>query len=188
MAADLSVRDVVSASLSDLLQIKRSDLVTERRDMNLNYGSLFLAHQLTSAGADKQEVARLRRDSRSMIEIADEKHADWKQIGTVAKKLNGKIEEHLYARFLSDKADKARDSADNYDPRFDGVQSDVEVSQDDLEAAQDVYTRWKDVAARRPGSSSALDDLTEKQAREGQDHVKTGAPTAGQVGSTGPKN
>jgi hypothetical protein len=46
MASDTTGRRVVSMTMSDMLNMKRSDLVKLRKTLNLNYGAAFIAHQL----------------------------------------------------------------------------------------------------------------------------------------------
>src|SRR5438046_10338601 len=50
MATDPTGRRVVSITVADTLEAKRTDLVLERRAMNINYGDLFVAHTLEKSG------------------------------------------------------------------------------------------------------------------------------------------
>ena len=50
MATDVNARSIVSRSMSDMLKIERNQFERERRAMNLNYGCLFIAHELTAGG------------------------------------------------------------------------------------------------------------------------------------------
>jgi hypothetical protein len=52
MASDTTGRRVVSITMSDMLNMKRSDLVKLRKNLNLSYGSAFIAHQLIINGVD----------------------------------------------------------------------------------------------------------------------------------------
>lgn len=177
MAADATGHRLVSATIADMLQIKRPELVQQRLKMNLSYGSLFLAHQLAANGADMTEIAKQLQGGKTIVQVANDQNAKWKQIFTAAKKLNGKIEEHVYSHFIDDKPDKARDEADHYDPFADVVQADNDVSVDDLDAARDVYVRWRDLADQRAGrQGSRLGTADEQVARQGHDPIKTGAP------------
>jgi hypothetical protein len=124
MAADATGHRIVSATMADMLQVKRPELVQQRLKMNLSYGSLFLAHQLVAGGANLDDIASGIQGGKSLSQIANERNADWKQILEVAKKLNGKIEEHVYSHFIDDKSDKARDEADHYEPFADMVKAD----------------------------------------------------------------
>lgn len=163
MATDGTGRRVVSITVADALGVKRSDLVMERRDMNVNYGDLFVAHTLAKSGAKMEDIAAQLKAKKSMGDIANAQHADWKQIAGDAKKLNAKVEDNLYKHFVSDKADLARDQADKYDPNFDGVSADNNVSKDEIAEAENTYQMWRDRAAKNPGAT--LDTSTEKAAR-----------------------
>jgi hypothetical protein len=184
MASDATGRRVVSMTVSDLLNMKRSDVVQERRETGLNYGQLFIAHRLTVNGAKMSDIAEQLKAGKNIYQIGNDQHANWKQIAADAKKLNTKIEDNLYKHFVNDKADKDRDLADNYDPNFDGVKADNEVSKEELASAQDVYLLWRDRAAKRIDTS--LDTADERAAREGHDHVRNGGPQPGQTSQSGP--
>jgi hypothetical protein len=179
MASDTTCRRIVSMTMADQLKVKRADLVQERRQMNLNYGSLFLAHQLAD-GENLKDVAASLQSGKSLMQIAIEQHANWKEILQAAKKLNRKIEENLYNYFIDDRPLRARDQADQYDPLGDSVKADSEVSPEDLEAARDTYARWQELASKVPGKQdSRLETSDEQAARHGHDHIRTGGPTPG---------
>lgn len=184
MATDATGRRVVSMTVSDSLNMKRPDIVQERRETGLNYGHLFIAHQLAANGAKMSDITSQLKAGKNIYQIGNDQHANWKQIAADAKKLNSKVEDNLYKHFVNDKADKARDLADKYDPNFDGVKADNEVSKEELAAAQDVYILWRDRAAGRKGSS--LDTADERAAREGHDHIRSGGPQPGQASPSGP--
>src|SRR5882724_8989650 len=183
MSSDATGRRVVSMTASDLLNMKRPDVVQERRQTGLNYGHLFIAHQLTASGAKLSDIASQLKAGKNIYQIGNDQHANWKQIAADAKKLNSKIEDNLYKHFLNDKADRARDLADNYDPNFDKVKADGDVSKEELASAQDVYILWRDRAAGRQGST--LDTADERAARQGHDHVRNGGPQTDQATPTG---
>ena len=177
MAADPTGHRIVSATMADMLQVKRPELVQQRLKMSLSYGSLFLAHQLVAGGANLEDIDSGLQGGKSLSQIAKDRNADWKQILGVAKKLNGKIEEHVYNHFIDDKLDKARDEAEHYDPFADVVKADSNVSADDLDAAREVYVRWRELADKRAGrQGSRLGTADEQMARHGHDPIKTGAP------------
>ena len=164
MATDGTGRRVVSMSVADMLGAKRPDLVNERRTMGVNYGDLFLAHTLVKGGAKMEDVAGQLKSKKNMADIANEQHADWKQIVSDAKKLNAKIEDNLYKHFVNNKANVERDQADKYDPNFDGVAADNDVSKDEIAEAETTYELWRTRAKKTTGTS--LDSSTEKSARE----------------------
>src|SRR5437588_9765296 len=184
MATDATGRRVVSMTVADVLNTKRPDVVQERHETGLNYGHLFIAHQLMASGAKMNDIAAQLIAVKNIYQIGNDQHANWKQIAADDKKLNSKVEDNLYKHFVNDKADKDRDLADNYDPNFDGVKADNEVSKEELASAQDVYLLWRDRAAKRIDTS--LDTADERAAREGHDHVRNGGPQPGQTSQSGP--
>lgn len=163
MATDATGKRVVSITIADTLGVKRSDLVTERRDTSLNYADTFVAHELVKNGAKMSEIAAQLKSGKTISQIASEQHADWKQIGADAKKLNSKMEDNLYKHFLNGKATADRDRADNYDVMFDGVPADNQVSKDDIAEAQHTYSLWKDRADQH--HDAKLDASKENAAR-----------------------
>jgi hypothetical protein len=181
MAADLTGRRAVNQSMADQFGVKRADLVRERREHNWNYGSLFVIHQLMGSGAKLDDIAERLKAGKNLYDIANEFHADWKQIGVDAKKLNSKIEDNLYTFFLSK---KSVDKPDVYDPLPDAVTADMAVSQQDLDEAQQRYSFWKNRASVKQEGSLAHNK--EQAARQSIDPVRKGGPQADQVGNMGP--
>lgn len=163
MATDGTGRRVVSSTVADTLGAKRSDLVLERRSLNMNYGDLFVAHVLVKNGAKMEDIAAQWKAKKNIGQIANEQHADWKQISSDAKKLNAKVEDNLYKHFVNVKANAQRDLADQYDPTFDGVSADNDVSKEDIADAEHTYQISRDRAEKNQGES--LDSSTEKSAR-----------------------
>lgn len=183
MATDPTGRRVVSMTVSDVLNKKRPDVVQERRETGLNYGHLFIAHQLTAGGTKMSDIAAQLKSGKNIYQIGNDQQANWKQIAADAKKLNSKVEDNLYKHFLNDKADRDRELADKYDPNFDKVKADSDVTKEELASAQDVYVLWRDRAAGRQGST--LDTADERAARQGHDHVRNGGPQSDQATPTG---
>lgn len=163
MATDATGRRVVSATVADTLEVKRPDLVTERRTMNLNYGDLFVAHILVKNGTKMDDIAAQLKAGKKFDQIANEQHADWKQIASDAKKLDSKLEDNLYNHFLDGKPLADRDAAENYDTNIDGVTADNDVSKDEIADAERTYLLWRDRADQKKGSS--LDTSSEKAAQ-----------------------
>ncbi len=181
MATDAVGRGVVSRAMSDALGIKRPELVRERQAMNVNYASLFLAQELVKAGAKMDDIAAQLKAGKTINQVANDQHANWKQIAEDAKKLNSKIDDGLYKHFLDDKADKQRDLDDHYDLAYDNVAADPKVAKPDVEAAADRYQMWKDRAFAAGGQHKGL-SVAEQQAAY-DDHVRNGGPE-GTPGST----
>ena len=163
MATDGTGRRVVSATVTDMLAAQRPDLVLERRTMNLNYGDLYVAYALAKSGTKMEDIAAELKAGKNVGQIANEKHADWKQIGADAKKLNGLVEDNLYKHFLNGKPLTERDAKENYDPTMDGVTADNEVSKTDIAEAERTYLLWRDRADQK--KESKLDESTEKAAQ-----------------------
>lgn len=163
MATDATGRRVVSMTVADALQVKRMDLVLERRMMNLNYGDLYLAHILEKRGAKMEDIAAQLKAGKSIGQVASEQKLDWKQMADEAKKLNSRMEDNLYKHFLNGKEDADRDKAESYDPVIDGVAADNNVSKDEIADAERTYQSWRDRADQR--RDSTLDAGNEKAAR-----------------------
>jgi hypothetical protein len=179
MATDATGRRVVSATVADTLGVKRPDLVMERRTLNINYGDLYIAHQLMKQGMTSDELAAQLKSGKKMGDIANDRHLDWKQVGADAKKLNSKVEDNLYKHFLNGKPDADRDAAESYDPTVDGVGADNDVSKDEIAEAQRVYLMWRDRADK--ARDSKLDASTEKSAQGAR-----GDPVRSKAGSLNP--
>ena len=140
--------------------------------MNLNYGCLFIAHQLTARGMRMLDVAMRLQARQTIFQIANDQHADWKKIADDAKKLNGKIEDNIYKHFLHAEPDRVRDLTDKYDSTADWVKTDADVTQAEIIEAQEIYVRWRDRAASIEGKGgvvSASDQLA-SQKLEDQNH------------------
>jgi hypothetical protein len=163
MATDPTARRVVSITVADTFGAKRPDLVRERRAMNLNYGDLVIAHRLIKNGAKMAEIATQLKSGKTILQIAIEQRVNWKQLCDEAKKLNTKVEDHLYRHFLNASADNTQDVAEGYDPTIDGVSADNDVSKDDIDQAQRTYLLWRDRAEK--ARYSKLDTATENSAR-----------------------
>jgi hypothetical protein len=163
MATDATGRRVVSATVADALAAKRPDLVQERRTMNLNYGDLYVAHVLVKGGAKMDDIAAQLKAGKKMSQIANDQHADWKQISADSKKLNSQVEDKLYKHFLDGKPLTQRDAAESYDPMIDGVSADNDVPKADIADAERTYLTWRDRADQKKASS--LDASSEKAAQ-----------------------
>src|SRR4051812_13610468 len=77
MAADLTGRRVVNQSMADQLKLKRSELVQERRENNLNYGTVFVVHELIASGAKISDVTAQLKSGKKLDVVANDLHADW---------------------------------------------------------------------------------------------------------------
>lgn len=149
ISVDSNMRGIVNRTMADMLKVKRLDLVKERQDTNLNYGALFLAHQLTAGGAKMEAISGQLKAGKSIFDVANENHANWKQINSDAKKLNKKIDDNIEKYFVDSKKQAALDQADNYDPKADRVAADSDISKDEYAEAQSRYQQLHDVASSR---------------------------------------
>jgi len=163
MATDPIGRRVVSVTVADALEAQRPDLVVERRNMNLNYGDIYIAHTLLKSGAKMDEIANQLRAGKKMDQIANDRRLDWKQLGVDAKDLNKKMVDNLYKNFIDGKPLATRDTAENYDPNFDGVVADNDVTPAEISEAEQTYLTWKDRASQKKASN--LDAASEKAAQ-----------------------
>jgi len=145
IATDNNMRSVVNLSMSEMLNVKRLDLVKERQDMNLNYGGLFLAHQLTAGGAKMEDITAQLKAGKNIFDIANDQHANWKQIADAAKKLNKKIDDNMGKWFQGSKKQAERDQADDYVAQQDKVEGDADVSKQELADAQNRFQHVHDV-------------------------------------------
>jgi hypothetical protein len=191
MCADAMARSVVSRTMADMLAEKREQLVRQRRNLNLNYGSLFLAHELMASGMSIADVAAGLRAGKSVYQIADEKHADWKAIAANAKKLNSRVDDNIYKHYLNSKnteLDEGRDLADHYNAEADWVQADHEVSAPEVAEAEANFVFWRKLA----GQNNVYKGLTTAEEKAASfDPVKAshgnGAADAPAAGGIPPK-
>jgi hypothetical protein len=185
MTADKTARRLVSMSMADHFKVLRAGLVEERRNTGMDYGSLFVAHELIANGANMVSIASALKSGKDIWQLGDEQHANWKQIAGNAKKMNAEIDLCIYHHFLGEKhakADDARDLADKYDVTRDGAESDSSVSQEEIAEAQERYVFWRDQAGQL--SDRRLGLSKEMAARV--DHARGGGPKAGSAGTQPP--
>jgi hypothetical protein len=188
MASDATGRRIVNVSMAEVLNAKRNDLLMERRNYELTYGSLFLAHQLINSGSKMEDIGTQLKAGKTINQIADEQHVDWKKVTEQAKALNDKIDNNLYKHFAGDaqkikEEEKQKDEADNYNIIYDGIKADNEISQSDLAKAQDRYLMWKgrgEENAKRAGRLNTAD-----QNAAYRDNARSGGPQSQGGGSGG---
>jgi predicted component of type VI protein secretion system len=146
ISVDSNMRSIVNRTMAEMLNTKRLDLVKERQDMNLNYGGLFLARELAAGGAKMEDIAAQLKGGKKIFDIANDDHANWKQINSEAKKLNKKIDDNIEKYFSDSKKQAALDQADNYDAKTDKVAADADISKDEYAEAQSRYQHLHDMA------------------------------------------
>ena len=146
ISVDSNMRSIVNRTMADMLKARRLDLVKERQDLNVNYGGLFLVHQLTAGGAKMEDIAAQLKAGKKIFDIANDDHANWKQINSEAKKLNKKIDDNIEKYFGDSKKQAAADQADNYDAKADHVAADSDISKDEYAEAQTRYQHLHEMA------------------------------------------
>jgi hypothetical protein len=152
MAVDSISRAIVNQTMADAVHAKRIELMRQRHAMNLNYGSLFIAHQLTTAGARMLDIAVQLESGKDIVQIANERNANWKLIADAAKQLNERIDDNIYRHFLHGSADQQWVASDKYDSSIDIVRADGEVTPEELASARADYQVWKNRGASPKGS------------------------------------
>src|SRR5271167_2206887 len=68
MAVDSAARAIVNQAMADVVHAQRIELVRQRHAMNVSYGSLFLAHQLTAAGAQMLDIALQLQSGKDILQ------------------------------------------------------------------------------------------------------------------------
>lgn len=173
MAWDQTAREAVNKSVADTFKADRNQLIQARRLMNVDYGSMFLLQEISSAGASMDELAAEIKSGKTAVQIANERKVDWKKIQADAKKMNSVIEKNLFDQLSRPNTTKAADNAAHYDPTTDGLGVDNDVPKDQITEAGDTYNRIKNMAADKR-KSNRIDDAGALTA--GRDQIREGAP------------
>ena len=157
MAADPIARAIINRTMADFVGAKPVELERQRHAMDLSYGSLFIAHQLTARGTRMIDVALELQGGKTIFEVANQHDANWKQIADNAKELEDKIEDNIYRHFLPSKTDQPVPD-EKYDVQSDSVKADQNFSVAEIVKARAVYVFWRNRATRPQGKS--LDPTT----------------------------
>ena len=184
MATDPTGHGAVSRAISDVTGVKRADLLQQRQTLNVSYGSLFVVQELLKSGAKMEDIAAQRKAGKTIMQVANDQHANWKLIAADAKKLNAKIDDGLYKHFLNPAVDKQRDLDDKYDVMRDTVSADrdADLPRSEIQAAAERYNLWKDRADAAGGHHHEMD--TAEQQAAYSDHDRNGGPV-GTPGASG---
>jgi len=158
ISRDDTARSIVSRIFSDVFKVPRPQLVAERKSLGLNYGSLFLMHELILSGSSIQQISTLLRAKKDVLEIANSTSVDWKTLEREAKKMNDRVNKGIYKHFLHNEADKQRDAEDHYIAAGDLIHADADSSSAEIQRAQSTYVFWRNLAA--PKSDQAADRST----------------------------
>jgi len=184
MATDFDGRRVVNLTLSETFKVERMSVVQERGQIGLNYGGIFLAHEIAQSGMPMADVLDKVKHGATIADVVNQQHVDWKHVEADAKKFNAAVDQNLYQFFLGKKGTTTQDAAANYDVHFDGVKADAYASQQDIESAKDRYLRWKDRAANAQGTNRKGMGYGDERIAD-MDHVAGGGPQGGGRGSSG---
>jgi hypothetical protein len=106
-----------------------------------------------------EEISAQLHSGKTVWDVGNEQHADWRQITRDARKLNERIEAAFYNFFRDRRPDASRGSLDGYDATKDSVAADQEgLTKQDVAAAQDTYARCFRRAQDRSGKPADLPD------------------------------
>ena len=155
MSRDDIARSIISRTFADTFKVQRPQLVAERKSLGLNYGGLFLAHELMLSGSTMEQIVAQLRVRRNIVDVASTARPDWKRIASDAKKMNRRISDAIYKHFLHSKPDEERDRLEHYNPSTDLVHADADVTSDELLKARDEYVFRRNLAA--PSASGQAD-------------------------------
>lgn len=182
MATDKIGRRMVSMSIADTFKLPRPVMVEQRRKIALDYGSFFVAHELVASGMVMADIVSGLSAGKTIWQIADENHANWRQIEADAKRQNSKIEDYIYRHFVNkknDDADGQRDLAEKYDLSRDAVRTDFNVTPEEMLEAQTRYIFWRDEAGKSQGPGRNMSDRERKAAN--MDHADSRHDTNGGI-------
>lgn len=184
MATDKVGRQLVSLSISDTFKLPRPAMVAVRRAMSLDYGSFFVAQELAAGGAIAADISGELRTGKTIWQIGDERHADWKKIAADAKKQNARIEDYIYRHFLNKKnyeADEERDAVDKYSIIVDAVPTDFNVTPQEMVDAQARYIFWRREAGKMDGATGFM--TPGERMAAGMEHTTSTHDTNGGIGA-----
>jgi len=171
MSRDDTARAIISRTFSDVFKIERSQLTAERKSLGLNYGALFLAHEMILSGSNMQDISAQLRLHKTMPEIANASRADWKRIASDAKKMNARISDGIYKHFLHPDPDKARDKLDQYNPAADLVRADADATREELLKAQNEYVFQRNLASPKSDGTVSADNPATRSYQQARDDI-----------------
>ena len=121
-------------------------------------------HELIASGSNLQEIVAQLRLRKTMFEIANTYHTDWKRIVADAKRMNSRIDDNIYKHFLrsgKDK-DKERDLLDHYTPATDLVRADGDATPEEIQKAQTEYVFRRDLVGPTSDRMAEVSDAVSK--------------------------
>jgi len=185
MSRDDTARSIISRTFADVFKIQRSQLVVERKQLGLNYGGLFLVHELLLSGTQLNEVVAQLRARKSILDIANSSQADWKRIAADAKKMNNRIDDSIYKHFLHSRPDDERDKLEHYNPSADLVRADADATLEEIQKAQKDFVFWRTQAAPIMGGQADVSTpigQTYQQQRDNTSASRGATPSAPSIG------
>jgi len=180
MSRDDIARSIINRTFADVFNTARPQLVAERKSLELNYGNLFLAHELLSFGCDMQQMSGRLRTGQTILQIANASRADWRRIAEDGKRMNRRISDSLYKHFLHDGPDKQREADDRYNPATDRVRADADSTPQEISKAQAEYLFRQNLATQKQNRTDAASSYV------GQDYQQKRADIAASRGETMP--
>jgi hypothetical protein len=147
MSRDDTARSIVSRTFADTFKLDRQRLISERKSLGLNYGTLFLLHEVLRFST--RQVSLQLNQHRNMFDVAKDSGANWNHIAADASKMNKRIHENIYKHFLHSDADKKRDALDHYNPNVYLIAADGDSTPLEIQKAQTDYIFWRNLAGPR---------------------------------------
>jgi hypothetical protein len=154
MSQDDTARAIMSRTFADAFKMERPQMIVQRKSLGLNYGGLFLAHELVLSGTGMEQIAEQRHSRRSILDIASASGVDWKRIASDAKKMNNSINDAIYKHFLHSQPDEIRDQVEHYNPAADWIREDADTTPEEIVKAGTEYIFRRNLAVPR-GSGQA---------------------------------
>jgi len=111
------------------------------------------------------DIAAQLKSGKTIFDIANANHANWKEINSEAKKLNKKIDDNIEKSFTDAKKQAALNMAEDYDAKADKVPADSNISKDEYAEAQARYTHLHDAAGAALPSGDANTIILEQACR-----------------------
>lgn len=177
MSTDQNGRRVISRLIATRFQVHHANVLTIRREFNLNYGSTFLFFHLAANGINYGKLKSELAAGKNLKQVGNEQSVDWKKISSQAKDFNKKVRDQLYRYFINETEIRAQDTAENYIPILDTVPADSEgYTPEDVDQAQDVFQRQRLRASAQDPQNRSLDRMNENQIRHSHDKVHDNVP------------
>ena len=185
MSRDDTARSIISRTFADVFKMQRPQMVVQRKQLGLNYGGLFLIHELSLSGTQLDQVVAQLLARKSILDIANSSHADWKRIATDAKKMNNRIDDSIYKHFLHSRPDDERDKLEHYNPSADLVRADADATLDEILKAQKDFVFWRNQAAPIAGGQADVSTpigQTYQQQRDNTSATRGATPSGPSIG------